>query len=86
MLDPQIVKLGNNQLPGKLGTLSSRKHVYGRMFPMPERTKYTGWELVEKDQIFHHENMKAVINLKSIYGGEYNIEYNKLVRLLSQKL
>jgi hypothetical protein len=86
MLDPQIVKLGNNQLPGKLGTYSSRKYVYGRMFPMPERTKYTGWELVEKDEIFHHENMRAVLDLEFIHSGEYNIEYNELVRLLSQKL
>lgn len=86
MSEPQIVKLGNNLLPGKLGTYSSRKEVYGRMFPMPDRTKYTGWELVEKDEIFNHENMKAVLDLESTYGGEYNIEYNELVRLLSQGL
>lgn len=83
MLDPQIVKLGTNQLPGKLGTYSSRKYVYGRMFPMPDRVKYTGWELVEKDGIFTHENMSIVKGLESVYNGEYSIEYTKLVRLLS---
>lgn len=83
MLDPQIVKLGTNQLPGRLGTLSSRKHVYGRMFPMPDRIKYTGWELVEQDEIFNHDNLKSVINLESTFNGEFKIEYSNLVKTLS---
>ena len=82
MLDPQIAKLGNNQLPGKLGTLSSRKHVYGRMFPMPDRPKYTGWEKVEKDPIFQHDSIKEIKDLKNICDGEFKIEYNDLVKLL----
>jgi hypothetical protein len=83
MLDPVIQDLGNGRLPGKTGTLSSRKHVYGRMFPMPERTKYTGWEHVEQSELFHHENLQEVIQLADVYSGQYNIEYNELVKLLS---
>ena len=82
MLDPIIMKLGNNQLPGKLGTFSSRKHVYGRMFSMPERPKYTGWENVEQTSIFQHDIMRELISLKNVYSGEFKIEYNELVKLL----
>lgn len=83
MSDPVISDLGNNRLPGKTGTLSSRKYVYGRMFPMPDRTKYTGWEYVEQSELFNHENLQEVINLAETYSGQFDIEYNKLVNLLS---
>lgn len=82
MLDPTIKKLGNNGIPGKLGTYSSRKHVYGQMFPMLDRTKYTGWEKIDDSILFQNEFLQEVIKLETVYSGEFKIEYNQLVKLL----
>lgn len=82
MLDPTIKKLGSNGIPGKLGTLSSRKHVYGRMFPMPDRTKYTGWERIDESKLFQNEFLQEVIKLETVYCGEFKIAYKQLVKLL----
>lgn len=82
MLDPTIQKLGNNQLPGKVGSYSSRKAVYGRMFPMPDRPKYTGWEQIDNSKLFENEYMQEVTRLGEIYSGEVKIEFNELTNLL----
>jgi hypothetical protein len=84
MKEPTIQLLGNNQLPGKLGTFSSRKEVYGRMFPVPDRPKYTGWEYVDNSELFQHEYMQEVVKLEEIYSGEFKIEFNDLIRQLSR--
>lgn len=83
MLDPTIQDLGNNRLPGKKGTYSSRKFVYGRKFPMPERIKYTGWEQVEETDLIKHDHILQVKELLNVYSGSVPIEYNQLVRILS---
>jgi hypothetical protein len=83
MLDPTIEDLGNNRLYGKKGTFSSRKFVYGRKFPMPDRTKYTGWELVEETSLIKHDNILQVTELLNVYSGSVSIEYNQLVKTIS---
>ena len=57
---PQIVQLGNNQLFGKLGSNSSKAVVYNSQpyFIIEPRTKYTGYETIEKSEIFSHSNIK----------------------------
>jgi len=83
MLDPTIQDLGNNKLYGKKGTYSSRKFVYGKKFPMPDRIKYTGWELVEETELINHDNILSVKELLNVYSGSQSIEYNQLVNILS---
>lgn len=83
MLDPIIQDLGNNRWPGKKGTFTSRKFVYGRKFPMPTREKYTGWELIEKTELIEHENILQVKDLLNVYSGLASIEYNQLVKTIS---
>jgi hypothetical protein len=82
MLDPTVKKLGTNGIPGKLGSMSSRKHVYGQMFPMLDRPKYTGWEKIDDSTLFQNEFLQEVIKLETVYSGEFKIEYNQLVKLL----
>jgi hypothetical protein len=84
MLDPTIQDLGNNRLYGKQGTFSSRKYVYGKKFPMPIREKYTGWELIEKTDLINHENIFMVKDLLNTYSGKVSIEYNELIKILSE--
>jgi hypothetical protein len=82
MLDPTIQELGNNRIIGKKGSMTSRKFVYERKFPMPYREKYTGWEYIEATKLFKHENIQAVQALENVYSGQTLIEYNQLINLL----
>ena len=82
MINPTIKKLGTNGIPGKLGTYSSRKHVYGQMYPMADRSKYTGWEKIDDSILFQNEFLQEVIKLETVYNGEFKIEYTQLVKLL----
>lgn len=84
MLDPTIQLLGNNKLPGKLGTYSSRKHVYNKLFPMPDRPKYTGWEQINNSELFNHKNLQEVLKLKEVYTGEVKIEFNDFIKRLDR--
>ena len=84
-IDPQIDDLCNKRLPGKQGTFSSRSAVYNRMFPLRERQKYTGWEVLEKSEIFNHENMQYIINNQKLGDGIYRLPYHKLLNILWNK-
>ena len=84
MLDPTIQDLGNNRILGKQGSMTSRKFVYERKFPMPVREKYTGWEYIEETDLFKHENIQAVKDLENIYSGQTLVEYNQLIKLLTR--
>lgn len=84
LIDPTIQRLGNNQIPGKLGALSSRKYVYRKLFELPERQKYTGWENVEQQYFFNCDTIKEILELEKKYDGEFKIEYNNLIKLLLQ--
>ena len=83
MLDPTIIELGNNRLPGKLGSFSSRSAVYGRMFPLDPRPKFTGWEHINTlDEINSLDNIKILKKRRTTNNGLFKIEYNTLVSLL----
>lgn len=84
--EPAIVKLGNNLVPGKKGTYSSRKFVYNRMFPMIERPKYTGWEQIEQGKLIQHENLRYVKEMQDQNYGSYKIAYNELINQMSSKI
>jgi hypothetical protein len=83
LLDPTIVELGNNRLPGKLGTFSSRRSVYTRMFELEERPKYTGYEQIDKLEDFNSiTNIQILKEKRKTMDGVFKIEYNQLVELL----
>lgn len=85
-IDPQITQLCNNLLPGKKGTFSSRGEVYNRMFPMPPRPKYTGWEMLENSELFEHENLKSIIEFQKTGAGIYKLEYHTLLNILTNEI
>ena len=83
LLDPTIVELGNNRILGKLGTFSSRRAVYTKMFDLDERTKYTGWEHIEKMEEFNNiKNIQLLKEKRTTMDGVFQIEYNELVAKL----
>ena len=84
LLDPTIENLANNKIPGKTGSYSSKVHVYNNQdkFKLEQRTKLTGYELVEKSNIFNHPDMQYVNSWKDEYWGSCNKEYHSLVDTL----
>lgn len=81
LVDPTMKKLANNEIPGKTGSYSSKVHVYNNQnkFQLEQRTKLTGYELVEKSEIFNHPDMKTVNSWKDKWWGSHNNEYQSFV-------
>ena len=93
LLDPNIVKLGTNQLPGKTGSNSTKSHVFnnGSNFNMPVydfvskiRIKFTGYEKIFHSDIMNHLNMKIFDEFKKKWDGEYLEPYLDVVNRLSR--
>jgi hypothetical protein len=92
LLDPNIVKLGTGQLPGKTGSNSTKSHVFnnGSNFGMPvydfvtqKRIKFTGYEQIYHSDIMDHPNMKIFDEFKKKWNGEYLEPYTDAVKRLS---
>jgi len=92
LLDPNIVKLGTNNSPGKTGSNSTKSKVYnnGSGFNMDEynydnrtRTKYTGTEVIYKSKIWDHENLQLMREYRDQCSGVYQEDYSALVDRLS---
>ena len=93
LLDPSIVKLGTNQLPGKTGSNSTKSNVFnnGSNFNMPSydfvtwsRIKFTGYELIYKSELANHPTMKIFDEFRKRWSGEYLEPYADVVARLSQ--
>lgn len=93
LLDPSIVKLGTNQLPGKTGSNSTKSHVFnnGSNFNMPvydfvtqSRIKFTGYEKIYHSTLMYHPNMKIFEEFKTKWNGEYLEPYADAVIRLSK--
>lgn len=84
LADPTIQRLANNEIPGKTGSYSSKVHVYNNQskFVLEQRTKLTGYELVESSPIFMHPDMKIVNSWKETMWGSCNFEYHSLINRL----
>jgi hypothetical protein len=94
LLDPYIVKLGTGQFPSKLGSNSTKSHVFnnGSGFNMPvynftnkiTRIKQTGFEIIYKSPIRNHPNLSIFFdNFFKIWNGEYLEPYTDAVERLS---
>jgi len=83
MIDPDIIKLVENKIPDRLSSLASRHAVYGKLFHMDPRPKFTGWEYVHISKEF--DSMKQIASFMKTDKkcGEYKIEYNSLIEMLS---
>jgi hypothetical protein len=85
LLDPTMKKIASHGLPGKLGTNSSKVHVFnnGSNFNIPNRTKYTGYEKINNSDIINHENIKLCESFRLKWNGVYKEDYDDVVRRLS---
>jgi hypothetical protein len=92
LLDPAIVKLGTGQIPGKLGSNSTKSYVFnnGSNFNLPvydfvtkTRVKQTGFEKIVDSPIYQHPNLTIFKNFWEIWNGEYLEPYGDAVKRLS---
>jgi len=85
LLDPNMQKLANNGFPGKLGNNSTKYLVYnnGSGFDLTNRQKYTGYENIEKSEIFKHPNLDFFKEAGKQWWGIYKIEYQELIKKLT---
>jgi hypothetical protein len=85
LLDPTMEKLANHGFPGKLGTNSTKVHVFNRdsNFNLEQRVKQHGYENAEKSLIFNHPDIQTVISWKDRWGGTSDHQYHTVVEKLS---
>jgi len=96
LLDPAIQELGNNLLPGKMGSNSTKSHVFNRgsgfnmdvyNFTTKHRLKYTGYEEIYRSEIMSHPNLAIFKDeFKSKWNGEYLEYFPDAVKRLSINL
>ena len=79
--DPLMQALADNKIPGKLGNNSSKGLVYNRIsgFNMPIRKKYTGYENIENQTIFSHENIQWFLTEGQQWYGKHHDTYANLI-------
>lgn len=82
MLDPRMQELAEHKHPGKLGSNSSKSFMYNRHSPFTllPRQKYTGYELIEKSEIFKHPIFSQIENECKTYNGLVTFDYHTFIR------
>lgn len=85
LLDPTIEKLANHGFPGKLGTNSSKVHVYnnGSGFNLEQRVKQTGYEKIFQSDIFKHTDCQTITSWQPLYWGSSDHQYHDVINKLS---
>lgn len=83
LLEPSVKQAYNNKLPNVTNTFPLRRYVYGYMFPMKIRPKYTGWENVDNHPLLLHPTMKEVANLQNTFNGKFDIECKRLIQQMT---
>jgi hypothetical protein len=84
LLDPTMVKLANNMLPGKITSRTSKFGIYTNAFPEYEfqpRRKYTGYEYIPRNTLNTLNQKICSYTFYDKHSYE-EIEYNKLVKLM----
>lgn len=79
--DSIMTRLARDLIPGKLGSNSSKIHIYNREpeIQLTPRPKFTGYEIIEKSPIFAHEEFQKLLSEGESYEGEYLVNYFKLM-------
>jgi hypothetical protein len=86
LIEPTIVDLAHDRIPGKTGTNSSKVHVFnnGTGFNLENRQKYTGYEQIYNQTISKHPDMLQVLSYRDRWGGCSNHEYFDIVTKLDK--
>jgi hypothetical protein len=82
--DPVISSIVNNPYTGKLSSRTSKHTLYSINYTFAPRPKYTGWEEIEKTSLMNNEVFNEIEQLKDKYNGQYEVEYNSLIKSLQE--
>jgi hypothetical protein len=89
LLDPNIEKLGSGLVSGKIGSNSSKSHVYNNgsgfnidVYDFVSRIKYTGYEKINFSSLMDHPNLKIFEEFKKKWNGEYVLPYTEIIKRL----
>ena len=85
LLDPTMQLLANDGIQGKLGTNSTKVHVFNNnqgAFKLENRIKQHGYEQVEKSEIYNHPDIQIVNTWKEKWYGSSDHQYHKVVETL----
>jgi hypothetical protein len=85
LLDPTMKLLANNGIQGKLGTNSTKVHVFNNnqgAFKLENRVKQHGYEQVETSEIYNHPDIQTVNTWKEKWYGSSDHQYHKVVETL----
>jgi hypothetical protein len=76
-----ITELVENKHPGKLSTRTSKHALYSQNYNFTPRPKYTGWEEIEKLDLFDsvYRNFRS---LRTTHNGNYSIDVSTLIQML----
>lgn len=86
LIDPTMSDLGNDRIQGKLGSNSTKVHVFNNnngAFRLENRTKLCGYELVEKNPIFNHPDITTVRSWEHTLKGSSDHQYHSVVKNLA---
>lgn len=89
LLDPTMKNIASNKWPGKLGTNSTKVHVFnnnGGAFQIANRTKFTGYEFVTEAKIFQHPNIQLLESYRPKWNGCFKVDYDVIVDQLSKDI
>jgi hypothetical protein len=89
LLDPTMELLANNGIPGKLGTNSTKVHVFNNnngAFTLVNRTKQHGYEIVEQNEIYNHPDILTVNSWKEKWTGSSDHQYHVVVKRLTDNI
>ena len=80
--DDRCKELASNLVPGKLSSFSSKYIVYNRHsnFNLKSRSKYHGYEIIERSEIFNHDAFKEIEKFSKNYNGEYSVDYFEFMK------
>lgn len=85
LLDPTMADLANHKFYGKLGSNSTKVHVFnnGSGFDLEQRVKQHGYEKIAESPIYHHPDIQAVIARKDRWLGTSDHQYHEVVARLT---
>jgi hypothetical protein len=80
--DDRCKELASNLVPGKLSSFSSKYIVYNRHsnFNLRSRSKYHGYEIIERSEIFNHDAFKEIEKFSKNYNGVYSVDYFEFMK------
>ena len=83
---PLMHDLANDRIPGKLGNNSSKIQIFNSIseyrYNIKQRPKYTGFEHIEKCDIFQHENLQWFDTVAMQWWGIHSEPYLPLIERL----